>query len=202
VEAGVKKEWFEGRWVTSATVYRIARQNSLVSLNMKDSRGADVQEQLGETLTKGVEVDIAGEILPGLNATLNYAYTDSKISKESPTAITKTVGNITPNTATHITNAWLNYRIGKGVLNGFGVTGGIQWMADRYVGSATKVFSIPNYFRTDAGLNYVKGKYSVAVLVNNLLDNRQLLTAASSTGFYNYIVEARRNFRMTIGYRF
>ncbi|WP_235015901.1 TonB-dependent receptor [Chitinophaga ginsengisegetis] len=206
VEAGVKKEWFEGRWVTSATVYRIARQNSLVSLNMKDSRGADVQEQLGETLTKGVEIDIAGEILPGLNATLNYAYTDSKISKESPTATTKTVGNITPNTATHITNAWLNYRIGKGVLNGFGVTGGIQWMADRYVGSATKVFSIPNYFRTDAGLNYVKGKYSIAVLVNNLLDNQRLLTAASipttSTGFYNYIVEARRNFRMTIGYRF
>ncbi|MFX1703900.1 TonB-dependent receptor [Chitinophaga sp. CC14] len=206
VEAGVKKEWFEGRWVASATVYRIARQNSLVSLNMKDSRGADVQEQLGETLTKGVEIDIAGEILPGLNATLNYAYTDSKISKESPTATTKTVGNITPNTATHITNAWLNYRIGKGVLNGFGVTGGIQWMADRYVGSATKVFSIPNYFRTDAGLNYVKGKYSVAVLVNNLLDNQRLLTAASipttSTGFYNYIVEARRNFRMTIGYRF
>ncbi|MEI3798904.1 MULTISPECIES: TonB-dependent receptor [unclassified Chitinophaga] len=206
VEAGVKKEWFEGRWVASATVYRIARQNSLVSLNMKDSRGADVQEQLGETLTKGVEIDIAGEILPGLNATLNYAYTDSKISKESPTATTKTVGNITPNTATHITNAWLNYRIGKGVLNGFGVTGGIQWMADRYVGSATKVFSIPNYFRTDAGLNYVKGKYSIAVLVNNLLDNQRLLTAASipttSTGFYNYIVEARRNFRMTIGYRF
>lgn len=206
VEAGVKKEWFDGRWVASATVYRIARQNSLVSLNMKDSRGADVQEQLGETLTKGVEIDIAGEILPGLNATLNYAYTDSKISKESPTATTKTVGNITPNTATHITNAWLNYRIGKGVLNGFGVTGGIQWMADRYVGSATKVFSIPNYFRTDAGLNYVKGKYSIAVLVNNLLDNQRLLTAASipttSTGFYNYIVEARRNFRMTIGYRF
>lgn len=206
VEAGVKKEWFEGRWVASATVYRIARQNSLVSLNMKDSRGADVQEQLGETLTKGVEIDIAGEILPGLNATLNYAYTDSKISKESPTATTKTVGNITPNTATHITNAWLNYRIGKGVLNGLGVTGGIQWMADRYVGSATKVFSIPNYFRTDAGLSYVKGKYSVSLLVNNLLDNQRLLTAASipttATGFYNYIVEARRNFRMTIGYRF
>jgi len=206
VEAGVKKEWFDGKWVASATVYRIARQNAVVNLDIKDSRGASVQEQLGETLTKGVEIDINGEILPGLNATLNYAYTDSKISREAPTAITKTVGNITPNTATHITNAWLNYRIGKGFLNGFGVTGGIQWMADRYVGSATRVFSIPNYFRTDAGLSYVKGKYNVSLLVNNLLDNQRLLTAASipttSSGFYNYIVEARRNFRMTIGYRF
>ncbi|MET7000963.1 TonB-dependent receptor [Chitinophaga defluvii] len=206
VEAGVKKEWFDGKWVASATVYRIARQNSLVNLGIKDSRGADVQEQLGETVTKGVEVDINGEVLPGLNATLNYAYTDSKISKEAPNATTKTVGNITPNTATHITNAWLNYRVGKGFLNGFGVTGGIQWMADRYVGNATKVFSIPNYFRTDAGVSYLKGKYSVSLLVNNLLNDQQLLTAASipttATGFYNYIVEARRNFRMTIGYRF
>jgi iron complex outermembrane receptor protein len=206
VEAGIKKEWFNGKWVASATVYRIARQNSLVNIGVRDSRGAEVQEQLGETVTKGVEIDINGEILPGLNATLNYAYTDSKISKEAPTATTKTVGNITPNTATHITNAWLNYRIGQGPLTGFGVTGGIQWMADRYVGSAQKVFSIPNYFRADAGINYQKGKYSVALLVNNLLNDQKLLTAASipttTSGFYNYIVEARRNFRMTIGYRF
>jgi len=206
VEGGIKKEWFDGKWVASATVYRIARQNSLVNLGIKDSRGADVQEQLGETVTKGVEVDINGEIFPGLNVTLNYAYTDSKISKEAPKATTKTVGNITPNTATHITNAWLNYRVNNGFLSGFGVTGGIQWMADRYVGNATKVFSIPNYFRADAGVSYLKGKYSVSLLVNNLLNDQKLLTAASipttDTGFYNYIVEARRNFRMTIGYRF
>ncbi|MBS0027364.1 TonB-dependent siderophore receptor [Chitinophaga sp. 22321] len=205
VEAGVKREWFNGQLVTSASVYRIRRQNSLITLNMKDSRGADVQEQLGETETKGVEIDVNGEILPGLNATLNYAYTDSKISKEPANAKTKTLGNITPNTAKHITNAWLNYRISKGWLNGFGVSGGIQWLADRVVGSTSTKPNIPNYFRADAGLNYAKGKYNVSLLVNNLLNDQKLLTAASipaAGGIYSYIVEARRNFRMTIGYRF
>jgi iron complex outermembrane receptor protein len=207
IEAGIKKEFFAGRWTASLTGYRIKRQNSKVALGIKDSRGADVSEALGETISKGIEADISGEIVPGLNANINYAYTDSKISKDAPnkTAATTTVGNITPNTAAHVTNAWLSYRIGKGPLTGFGASAGMQWLAERAVGT-TKVYNMPNYFRTDAGINYARGKYTISFLVNNLADNRKLLTAASiptnASGYYSYIVEARRNFRMTIGYRF
>lgn len=208
IEAGIKKEWFNGRWAASLTGYRIARQNSKVALGIKDSRGADVSIALGETVTKGIEADISGEIVPGLNANINYAYTDSKITKEAPNteASKTTVGNITPNTAAHITNGWLSYRIRHGALTGFGASAGIQWQAERAVGNNTKVSNIPNYFRTDAGLNYSKGKYAISFLVNNLLDDRKLLTAASlpanASGYYSYIVEPRRNFRMTIGYHF
>ena len=209
IEVGIKKNWFNGRWSSSLTAYRIARQNAKVSLGIKDSRGADVSEQLGETISKGIEVDVNGEIVPGLNLNVNYAYTDSKVSKDAPnkTPATTTVGNITPNTAAHITNAWLTYRMGKGALEGFGVTGSIQWQAERAAGT-TRVYNIPNYFRTDGGVSYSKGRYNVSLLVNNLLDNRKLLTSASipatpgPKSLYTYIVEARRNFRMTIGYRF
>lgn len=213
IEAGIKKEWMNGKWVASVTAYRINRENAKVTLDgIRDSRGNTVQVALGETTTKGIEVDVNGEILPGLNVNLNYALTDSKITKESPTATatTKTVGNITPNTAKHITNGWLKYTQQKGLLTGFGLSGGIQWQAERTVGNNSKVSNIPNYFRVDGGVNYQKGRYSIGLLVNNLLDDRKLLTAASldsnPTGngktYYSYIVEARRNFRMTIGYRF
>lgn len=202
LEVGVKKEWFNGRWITSVSAYRIARENAVVALDMKDSRGNNVSEQLGETLTKGVEVDVNGEILPGLNVNLNYAFTDSKVSEDAPGDPNKKVGNVTANTAAHITNAWLNYRIGSGALAGFGITGGLQWQAERYIGT-TKVANMPNYFRVDGGVGYQRGKYNVSLLVNNLLDDRALLTAASfSNGIYSYIVEPRRNFRMTIGYQF
>ncbi|PSL25356.1 TonB-dependent receptor [Chitinophaga ginsengisoli] len=207
IEAGIKKDWLNGRWSTAISAYRIARQNAKVALGIKDSRGADVSVALGETVTKGIEADINGEIVSGLNVNINYAYTDSKITKEAPNteAGKTTVGNITPNTAAHITNAWLSYRIGHGAFTGFGASAGIQWQAERAVGT-TKVSNIPNYFRTDAGLNYSRGKYSVSFLVNNLLDDRKLLTAASlpanASGYYSYIVEARRNFRMSISYRF
>ncbi|WP_298709447.1 TonB-dependent siderophore receptor [Chitinophaga sp.] len=209
IEFGVKRDWFKGRLSTSATVYQIKRVNDKTNTGLVDSRGNAVQIQLGETTTKGVEIDINGEITPGLNVTLNYALTDSKISRESPTIVNeadKKVGNITPNTAKHVTNAWLNYHMVKGPLKGFGVSGGIQWQAERAVGTNTRVSNIPNYFRADGGLNYQVGKYNVSLLVNNLLDNRKLLTQAtlptSPSGYYTYIVEARRNFRMTFGYRF
>ena len=204
LEAGIKKEWFKGRWMSSVTAYRITRENAKVALGIKDSRGADVSETLGQTVTKGIEADINGEVVPGLNVNINYAYTNSKVTKDAPnkTEATTTVGNITPNTAAHVTNAWLTYRLRAGLLEGFGVMGGIQWLADRAYGT-TKVYNMPNYFRTDVGLSYLKGKYSISALVNNAADNRKLLTAASfSAGYYSYIVEARRNFRLTVGYRF
>lgn len=204
-EVGAKREWANGKWLTSVSAYRISRENSKVPLGFKDSRGADVFDVLGQTVTKGIEADISGEVLPGLNVTLNYAYTDSKITKEAASAKTKTVGNVTPNTSAHITNGWVNYRLGHGPLSGFGVMGGFQWLADRYVGT-TKTPNIPNYFRVDGGLSYQRGKYNISMLVNNLLDDRTLLTSATipttPTGYYSYIVEARRNFRLTIGYRF
>jgi len=50
------------------------------------------------------------------------------------------------------------------------------------------------------------------LMVNNLLDNRKLMTAGSTTAknakipesvaYYSYIVEARRNFRLGITYKF
>ena len=217
LEAGVKREWLKGKWNTGVTVYQITRENSLT--NDPDpthvlGNGSIAQVQLGETKTKGVEVDVNGEVLPGLNVNLNYAYTNAKISKEVLNPLpgvtpVKTVGNVTPNTSAHITNGWLQYRIPKGLLEGFGASAGFQWLADRYVGTTTKP-NIPNYFRADAGLNFQKGRVNIGLLVNNLLDNRRLLTAASldtkaatdPTGFYSYIVEARRNFRMSVAYRF
>ncbi|RFM26440.1 TonB-dependent receptor [Deminuibacter soli] len=210
LEAGVKREWFNGRWTSGVSVYRINRQNALTpDTDPTHVNGTTTfQVQLGETQTKGVEVDINGELAKGLNLVANYAYTSSKITRESPNQPIKTVGNVTPNTVGHITNAWLQYRFSKGTLNGFGLSGGIQWLADRYTGT-TQTPNWPNYFRADAGVSYQKNKFGISLLVNNLLDDQRLLTTASldtnpkaNTSFYSYVVEARRNVRMSITYKF
>ncbi len=209
IEFGVKKEWFGGRWASGVSVYQIDRVNSLTpDTDPSHVNGTTTfQVQLGETRTKGVEVDLNGEVVKGLNLILNYAFTDSKITKESPNQSTKTVGNVTPNTNAHITNGWLTYRFSTGALSGVGVNGGIQWLAERYVGT-TQTANMPNYFRADGGISYQRSRFSIAMLVNNLLDNRKLLTAATlatssaNTNFYTYIVEARRNMRMTFTYKF
>ncbi|MBZ4188073.1 TonB-dependent receptor [Niabella beijingensis] len=213
IEAGIKRQWFNGRWVSSISAYIITRENALVADPDPAHvvNGQTFQAQLGETKTKGIEFDLTGEVFPGMNANINYALTDSRISKATDAT---TIGNITPNTAKHTGNTWLNYRIQKGRLEGFGLMGGISGMWNRYVGN-TKDPNFPNYVRADGGISYQRGRYSISLLVNNLANHQRLLTAGSFSSptpalaekvgavpYYSYIVEARRNFRMGITYRF
>jgi len=211
IEAGIKREWFGGRWVSTASAYIIRRKNALVQdPDHMMPNGSFYQKQEGETKSQGIEVDITGEIIKGLNINANYALTDSKISKSTVEA---SIGNITPNTAKHTGNIWAQYRIQTGLLQGFGISGSVQMMLDRAVGT-TKEANFKNYIRTDGGLSYQTGKYNISLLVNNLLDNRALLTAGSfatanaaakakgGVDYYSYIVEAKRNVRFGITYKF
>lgn len=212
LEAGVKRDWFGGRWRSAVSAYIIKRKNATITDNEHSNGTTTFLKQLGETTTKGIEVDMSGEILPGLNTNINYAYTNSKISKGEDNKGQE--GNRTANTAAHITNAWLQYRIRKGVFEGFGASAGIQWQADRYIGT-TKTPNFPNYFRGDAGVSLQRGKYNISLLVNNVFNDKKLMTAGSVTTpsttlvntvgavpYYAYILEPGRNFRMTIAYRF
>ncbi|UIR55979.1 TonB-dependent receptor [Sphingobacterium sp. SRCM116780] len=212
MEVGLKKEWFNGKWGSSVSAYNITRKNALVTDPNPDHviNGKTFQAQLGETKTKGIELDITGEIIKGLNVNANYAFTDSKISKATDET---TIGNITPNTTKHTANAWLTYRLHKGMLRGFGLTGSVQTMLDRAIGT-TKESNFKNYVRTDGGLSYQKGQFNISLVINNLFDNRKLLTAGSTSkanaatiakggvDYYTYIVEARRNMRLGVMYKF
>ncbi|MCH5599608.1 TonB-dependent receptor [Niabella ginsengisoli] len=212
IEAGIKKDWFNGHWSSTLSAYIITRKNALVADPDPDHivGGQTFQAQLGETKTKGIEVDITGEVVRGLNLNANYALTDSKISEDSKE---ENIGNVTPNTAKHTANGWLNYRFQTGALEGFGLMGGVSAQIDRYIGN-TKESNFPNYFRADGGISYQKGRYSISMLVNNLLNHQRLLTAGSVSNpsaalaakgavtYYSYIVEARRNMRIGITYRF
>ncbi|MEH6304328.1 TonB-dependent receptor [Olivibacter sp. CPCC 100613] len=213
IELGLKREWFGGRWISTLSGYVIKRQNQLVTDYDHPMPGGSAQffqKQEGEAKTQGIELDISGELFRGLNVNMNYALTDSKITKSTDETV---IGNITPNTAKHTANAWVNYRIQKGLLRGFGLMGSVQTMFDRAIGT-TKEANFKNYVRTDGGLSYQKKRYTISFLVNNLLDNRSLLTAGSTTkanadilakggvDYYTYIVEARRNMRLGIMYKF
>ena len=136
----------------------------------------------------------------------NYAYTDSKISKDTDPA---NVGNPVPGFAKHITNAWLTYRIQRGGLTGLGFSTGYQWQIDRLPWSlGTGTADLPNYFRLDAGASYQLKKISVAVNVNNIL-NTYLYSGGhedylNSTGktVYTWQAEAPTTVRLSVGYKF
>jgi iron complex outermembrane receptor protein len=207
LEAGLKRDWFDGKWSTSLSVYRILKNNQLVA--DPDNHGdpaAGYVIQLGQTKTNGVEFDARGEIVRGLTLMANYAYTDSKINKDTDPA---NIGAPVPGFAKHVTNTWLTYTIQRGNLKGLGFSTGYQWQLDRLPWSLdTRTSDLPNYFRLDAGANYQFKKISLALTVNNVLD-KYLYSGGhedylSSTGatVYSWQAEAPRNARLSIGYKF
>ncbi|GAA4337767.1 hypothetical protein GCM10023149_47400 [Mucilaginibacter gynuensis] len=216
LEFGLKKDWFGGKWNTTAAVYKITKKNVLTQDPDHIDAIQNWRIQLGEIQSKGIEFDINGEIVKGLNVVLNYAYTDARVTKDKTVDPAKNLeGSHVANSVNHITNGWLSYRYTKphALLNGFGVSGGYQLQLGRYTGTNARTPNLPDYIRYDAGISYEKGKISVSALVNNLL-NRRLLTQGSYTAidpakvtptnvsYYTYIYEMPRNGRLTVTYRF
>lgn len=198
-EIGVKQEWLNGRWTATAAAYRITKNNVLTA----DPEHQFFSIQLGQTRTQGLEFDLRGRILEGLDLTLNYAYTDGKITQDTDE---RQVGTQIPGTSKHISNAWLSYRLGAGQWRGWGLSLGVQYAADRsnwYGAYDNTVQAMPDYTRFDGALSYQSNKFGVALNVNNLL-NAYLYSGAyySWSQFYYWQTEAPRNARLTINYKF
>ncbi|RIV18499.1 TonB-dependent receptor [Fibrisoma montanum] len=199
LEAGLKREWAGGRWQSTLSVYQITKNNVLTT----DPSNPNFSVQLGQTRTSGVEFDLQGELLPGLSLVANYAYTDSKITKDTRS---ENVGQYVPGFAKHVTNAWLSYRLRQGALQGAGLSLGYQGQLERFgwfVDPTSNESNLPDYFRADGAVSWQNKRVSVALNVNNIL-NAYLYSGAPYpyAGYYYWQAEAPRNFRLSMAYRF
>ncbi|MGV7208597.1 TonB-dependent siderophore receptor [Oxalobacteraceae bacterium A2-2] len=78
-EAGVKTDSADGKWSSTLALYRIGKRNVL-TLNPLDtnySLGA------GEVASRGLELDVAGEVARRLRLSLSYAYTDAHVVRDN-----------------------------------------------------------------------------------------------------------------------
>ncbi len=199
-EIGVKKEWLNGRWTASVSAYQITKNDELAP----DPDHQYFSVQLGQTKTQGIELDIRGQILTGLEVTMNYAYTDARVTEDTEN---KQVDKQIPGTDKHIANAWLSYRVPTGKARGLGLSFGASHAAGRtaWYGAYDRTIdpAMPNYTRFDAAASYLSGKFGIALNVNNLF-SATLLSGAYYTWsqFYYWQAEAPRNARLSITYKF
>lgn len=201
LEFGVKRDWLKGKWNTSVSAYQITRNNVLTAdLDHPNPSGGYYNRQSGQQQTKGVEVDIRGEVVSGLDILVNYAFTEAKVTKDSDP---KNVGVQVPGSSKHIQNSWLNYKVQNGALAGFGVSLGYQWQLQR---SSWYVFdgsdkSLPDYFRLDGGVSYQKDKIGFNLFINNIL-NKYLFSGSPYADYFYWQAEPGTNARFSINYRF
>ncbi len=124
-------------------------------------------------------MDLAGEVLPGLDVIGTYAYTDSEITQMND----ETVGNRFPNVPKHAGSLWATYRFQEPRLTGWKVGAGLLARGERQ-GNLDNDFQMPGYvlvnMMTSYTLNVWGTRLTAQVNADNILGQEYF---PSSAGF-------------------
>jgi iron complex outermembrane receptor protein len=195
-EAGLKKEWLNGKWNSTLSVYSVKRAGVLSA----DPNNTSYAVQIGESKAQGIDLDIKGRIVRGLNVVINYAYTDSRITNDVDKTL---IGVRTPLFVKHIQNTWLSYDLPWRSLEGFGISMGYQYQGGRSGRYAVVTpYAIPDYFKVDGGLRWANKKVNFNMIINNIFNKNLIGTPWLRNGLYYWIPQAPTNFRLSAGYCF
>jgi iron complex outermembrane receptor protein len=160
-EVGIKTEFLEGKLSSTLAFYELTRSNVLTP----DPNDPFASVQTGEQRSRGFELDVAGEILPGWRVIASYAYTDTKITQDNEYDIGNRLINVPQNSA----SLWTTYEVQKGGLKGLGFGVGLRYVGERQ-GDLENSFELPSYLRTDAAIYYKRNNFRAALNVSNLFD--------------------------------
>lgn len=176
IEAGVKRDWLDRRLSTTLAVFELTRQNLLTA--DPDDPGFSIQT--GEQRSRGVELDISGEILPGWKVIGSLAWLDAEITEDN----TLEVGNELQNAPEWSGSLWSSYMLQGGSLSGLEIGGGI-FAVGRREGDLDNSFQAPGYTRVDAFAGYrISRNLRVSLNVKNLFDKEYIEAPIGRTQVY------------------
>jgi iron complex outermembrane recepter protein len=167
-EVGIKAE-LNPKLSLNLAAYQLTKNNIATT----DLVNSDFSVAIGEIRSRGIELDVAGEILPGWNIIASYAYTDSRIteSNDSPVGL-KTA--LVPENAFSI---WTNYELQGGALKGLGFGVGLYYLSER-PGDFVNSYTLPSFLRTDAALFYKRNNLRLAINIRNLFNQDYIESVA------------------------
>ena len=168
VEVGVKGNFLDDKLSVTASAYRISYDNQ----NVSDPEHPAFFLAAGGAVSRGFELEAAGQIAPGLNLIGNYTYNDY-VQPFEPTVRV----NLPHNTA----SLWTTYNFQNQTLHGFGLGLGLYFTADQAVGTSGD-YRIPSQLETDVSAFYRYKKLGLNLAVKNVF-NRNLYYSSTSTEF-------------------
>ena len=159
-EVGVRAE-LNDRLVASLAFYDITKSNVATT----DPNNPDFSIGIGEQRSRGIDLNVAGEILPGWNLIASYGLIDAEVTESNDLPEGSRVQNVPRNTA----SLWTTYEIQNGDLQGLGFGFGLFYIDER-AGDFEDTFDLPSYLRTDAAVFYRRNNWRAAINVQNLFD--------------------------------
>jgi iron complex outermembrane receptor protein len=172
-EAGLKTELLDRRLSATLAFYHLTKQNVLTP----DPVDPNFSVQTGEARSRGIEVDLAGEITPAWSLIAAYAYTDARITQDN----SGREGFRIEDVPEHSGSLWTRYRFLGGLWQGLSLGAGV-FVAGKRTGFEND-FTVPGYARVDALAAYTwqlgPTRVTAQLNVENLLNKEYLATVVS-----------------------
>lgn len=176
LELGIKRDWLGGRLSSTLAAFELTRQN----VQTPDPDNPDFSIQTGEQRSRGVELDVTGEILPGWQVIGSLTYLDHEITKDNRFP----VGNRLQNVPEWSGSLWSSYTVQNGPLRDLRFGGGI-FAVGRRAGDLDNSFDAAGYNRIDAFVQYpVNERFQLSLNANNLFDKEFIEAPIGRTQVY------------------
>ena len=192
-EVGAKLESTDAKLSGTVALYRIDKENVLTT----NPANTDFAIPAGAVASKGLELDVSGELARDLRLSAAYAYTDAAVSRGDNSIVS---GSRLPNVAKHSASVLLvpSFTVGNASAT---LGGGLN-----YVGERAGDVAVSSQFRLPA--------YTTARLVSSYAPNPRLRVALHVDNLFNKAYYAssysqvwvapgtERNVTLSINYRF
>lgn len=171
LEAGVKYIPTDKEFSVTAAVFDLRQENSLTP----DPTNPLNSLQTGEIRHRGIELEGATSVGPGLDLIAAYTYLDTTILRSNA----GDQGNRNTNVPMHQATLWGKYTVQAGPFSGVGLGTGVRYIGNTF-GDTANTIRIPSYVLLDAVVDYAWNKrWQLAVNANNVLDKTFVSTCSS-----------------------
>ncbi|CAM3748184.1 Ferric-pseudobactin 358 receptor [Pseudomonas reidholzensis] len=191
-EMGWKGEFLEGRLNSSAAVYLIKRDNLAErdGLFLVSGSTDNAYRAVSGAKTKGIDLELAGEVLPGWNVHTGYSH--SRTEDASGT-------RLTPQLPLDTFRLWTTYRL-PAEWDRLTVGGGVNWNAQQSMKTSYNTRIVQDDYAVASLMARYKLNANLAATLNleNLFDKHYYAGLAGNYGHYG----APRNATLNLRYDF
>jgi iron complex outermembrane receptor protein len=186
-EAGIKKDFLHGLLSTNVTIYQITNSNLAQTSEFRADGSLNTDNSIkvlsGETISKGIEIDITARPIEGLNINAGYSYNDMRYTKTSGLNGSFIEGDRLARTPANTANMSFFYTLQSGALKGVSVGAIGNYIGKRVGGWNNQILidadtreqtlrdrqiPIGDYTTVDLSAGYECGKFSLLCKLSNI----------------------------------
>jgi iron complex outermembrane recepter protein len=161
-EFGVKSELLDGKLLATLAYFDITKQNVAVD----DPNDPFASLASGEQKSRGIELDVSGQLAPGWKLIASYANTKGEVTANSdPTQIGNKLYGLPENTF----SLWSTYEFQQGGLKGLGFGAGLNYVSERQ-GDLANTFTADSYLTVNAAIFYKRDDWRFGLGFKNIGD--------------------------------